>query len=355
MDLINDRGGLLGSHAMRLSVVFSFRNEEDVLPELIQRTRAILNHEIQKRTLSSFELIFVNDASTDHSLEILLEHAKGHEDIKVITMSRCFGVSPCVMAGLEYSTGDMVVYMDADLQDPPEVISELLAKWQEEKDIDVVHTVRLSRKGESKIKLFVTRIGYYILNKFAVVYLPVEAGDFKLLSRRVVNHLIQFKEIQPFMRGLVCWVGFKHSYVHYNRQPRYAGKSKFHVFSLKVINNFLGSALISFSSAPLKVASVLGLLTIIVDIILIGFVLIQKIQGNAVASWAALMIIVLFFSGVQLFCLGIMGLYINSIYEQSKDRPNYIIDKVFGFPNDMATRIPAERKYSKDIAQRTLG
>lgn len=322
----------------RLSVVFSFRNEEDVLPELIERSRTTLRQQIEQGILSSYELIFVNDASMDRSLEILTEHARGDNDIRVITMSRCFGVSPCVMAGLTYSSGDVVVYMDADLQDPPEVIPELLKKWKMEKDIDVVHTVRLSRKGESRVKLAVTRVGYYILNKFAMIYLPVEAGDFKLLSRRAVNHLVRLQEIHPFTRGLVCWIGFKHGYVHYNRQPRHAGKSKFHVFSFQVINNFLGSALISFSSAPLKVASVLGLLTIAIDLIMMGYILFEKIQGHTVAGWTALMIIVLFLGGVQLFCLGIMGLYLNAVYEQSKNRPNYIVDKTLGFPQDAAPK-----------------
>lgn len=314
-----------------LSVVFSFRNEEDVLPELIHRTRTVLEQEQSKGVLSSHEMIFVNDASTDHSLDILLEQAQRHKDIRIINMSRCFGVSPCVLAGMEHSSGDAVVYMDADLQDPPEVIPELLEKWQKGDHVDIVHTTRLSRKGESKIKLFITRIGYCILNKFASIYLPVEAGDFKLLSRRAVDHLIQLRENHPFVRGLVCWIGFKQEYVRYHRGSRYAGKTKFHVLSPKVLNNFFGSALISFSSAPLKIASFLGLLAIFIDFIIMGHTLWQMIQGIAIPGWTALMVVVLFLGGVQLFCVGIMGLYLNSVYEQSKNRPNYIIDSIFGF------------------------
>jgi len=321
-----------------LSVVFSFRNEEDVLPELIARTRKVIAQEQAQGTISSYELIFVNDASTDRSLEILLEHARGHEDIKVVTMSRCFGVSPCVMAGMEYSCGDLVVYMDADLQDPPEVIHELLATWKKKKDTDVVHTVRLSRKGESKTKLFITKIGYAILNKCASIYLPVEAGDFKLLSRRVVEHLVSMREVHPFVRGLVCWIGFKQDYVYYNREPRFSGKTKFHVLSLKVINNFFGSALISFSSAPLKIASFLGLFAILVDFAIMGYALFEKIAGRAIPEWTTLMIVVLFLGGIQLFCVGIMGLYLNSIYEQGKKRPNFIVDQTFGFPYDVSRK-----------------
>lgn len=322
-----------------LSVVFSFRNEEYVLEELIRRTRSVLNEEQTKGHLSSYELIFVNDASTDKSLELLMEQAKGHEDIRIINMSRCFGVSPCVLAGMEHSSGDAVVYMDADLQDPPEVISELLHTWQNEDNTDIVHTVRLSRKGESKGKLLITRIGYYILNKFSMIYLPVEAGDFKLLSRRAVNHLVQLRENHPFVRGLVCWIGFKQSYVQYHRRPRHAGKSKFHVMSLQVINNFFGSALISFSSAPLKIASFLGLLAIFIDFIVMAIALLAKIRGETLPGWTALMIVVLFLGGVQLFCVGIMGLYLNSVYEQSKQRPNYIVDTTFGFSEDISKRM----------------
>ena len=345
---MNSVNGLKKSSAKALpslSVVFSFRNEETVLRELIARTRTVLQGERTKGHLSSYELIFVNDASTDRSLEILCNEAKGHNDIRVITMSRCFGVSPCVLAGMEYTCGDAVVYMYADLQDPPELIPELLHAWQSDEHMEVVHTVRLSRKGEPGLKLLITRIGYHILNKFAMIYLPVEAGDFKLLSRRAVDYLVQLKENQPFVRGLVCWIGFKQGYVQYHRQPRHAGRSKFHVLSLKVINNFFGSALISFSSAPLKIASCFGLLAIFVDFIIGGVALLQMIQGKALPGWTALMIVILFLGGVQLFCLGIMGLYLNSVYEQSKNRPNYIVDHIFGFSEDTLRKMRRNHEY----------
>ena len=148
-----------------LSVVLSFKNEEENLWELIKRLRNVLTVERDKGIITDHELIFVNDASTDHSLEILLEEAKGHNDIKILNMSRTFGVTPCVLAGLRYASGDMVVYMDADLQDPPEVIPEMIKAWRESGDIDVVNTVRLSRAGETRIKLWVTKLGYFILKK----------------------------------------------------------------------------------------------------------------------------------------------------------------------------------------------
>jgi len=335
---VNSQKNHSNAGSPNLSIVFSFRNEEEVLPELIRRTKIVLQEELSKGNLSSYELIFVDDASTDDSLTILKEHAKGDNSIRILNMSRCFGVSPCVLAGMECASGDLIIYMDTDLQDPPEVIPELLQSWRDENGVEVVHTIRLSRQGESRIKLFITRIGYYILNKFSIIYLPVEAGDFKLLTRRAVDQLVQLRENHPFVRGLVCWIGFKQSYVQYHRRPRFAGKTKFHVLGLKVLNNFFGSALIAFSSAPLKIASCLGLFAIFADFIIMGAALWQMVQGEPVPGWTALMIVVLFIGGIQLFCIGIMGLYLNSVYEQSKNRPNYIIDNVFGFPDGALKR-----------------
>ena len=314
-----------------LSVVFSFRNEEDVLPELISRIRRILQEEIKKQSIAQYELIFVNDCSSDRSLGILLDQSKTFNDIKIINMSRRFGVSPCVMAGFKHSYGNVIIYMDADLQDPPELIPQLLGKWRNEESIDVVHTVRESRQGESIIKLALTRLGYAILNKITSINLPIEAGDFKLLSRRVVDDLLLMKEKRPFIRGLVCWVGYNQAFVPYHRQSRHAGKTKFPILCSDVINNFLDSALISFSSAPLKVAIFSGFLAILVDFGLLLHVLSEKLQGKAIPGWTALMIAILFIGSIQFFCIGIMGLYLNAIFEESKGRPNYIIESTHGF------------------------
>ena len=315
-----------------VSVVFSFYNEEDVLPELISRTRKVLEEQQQQGHVVSYELIFVNDASTDRSVDILKQHAKESADIRIINMSRNFGVSPCVMAGMEYASGELVVYMDADLQDPPELIPDLLKEWREGENVDVVHTVRLSRKGEPKIKLFITKVGYRLLHSITTLKLPIETGDFKLLSRRVVNHLVNLKEKRPFIRGLVCWVGFNQKRVYYHRPPRAAGKTKFNVFGWKVISNFLESALVSFSSLPLQFASLMGFVAILVSLALSIHVVIQKIQGVAVPGWTALMAAVLFLGSIQLFCLGVIGLYIHNIFEESKGRPNFIVESTWGFP-----------------------
>ncbi len=318
------------STSPKLSVVFSFRNEAEVLAELVRRMQTVLRQEIGKGGLASYELIFVNDASSDQSLSVLLEHKKADNAIRILNMSRPFGVSPCVMAGLEHSTGDVVAYMDADLQDPPEVIPDLLDAWRKQ-GVDVVHTVRRRRKGESSFKLWLTRLGYAILHRTASIRLPVEAGDFKLLSRRAVNHLVRLREHQPFTRGLVCWIGFPSAIVYYDREPRFAGTTKFAIFSPSVINNFLESALISFSAAPLKIAVLMGFLSIFVDLALLAHVLSEKFQGKAIPGWTAIMLAIIFIGSMQFFCIGIIGLYVNSIFLESKARPNYIIESSHGF------------------------
>lgn len=316
-----------------LSIVFSFRNEEDVLPQLIARVRAVMAKALAADLIKGHELIFVNDASTDNSLAILLDHAKGQDDIKVINMSRTFGVAPCVMAGFSYARGDAAVYMDCDLQDPPELIMDMLKNYLSDPEVEVVHTVRTKREGEPAFKLLVTKIGYMILNRYSNVSIPPEAGDFKLISRRALNYVLQFKENKPFMRGIVAWVGFKQSFVPYTREARFAGKSKFFVLGKKVVSNFLNAAVVNFSSVPLQISAYCGLCAILIDFGFIAHALFEKFSGHAVPGWTAIMIVTLFIGGVQLFCLGMIGLYLNSVHEQSKLRPNYIVSSTYGFPH----------------------
>ncbi|MBF0595399.1 MAG: glycosyltransferase family 2 protein [Candidatus Omnitrophica bacterium] len=314
-----------------LSIVFSFRNEESVFPELIRRVRAVMDDARGSGLIGGHEMIFVNDASTDRSVAILQEQFLVADDIRIINMSRTFGVAPCVMAGLAAAQGDAVVYMDCDLQDPPEVIPEMLRAWQNGEGVEVVHTHRRSRRGEPAFKMFITAIGYYILNRYCSVAIPREAGDFKLLSRRVVDQLLKFPEHNPFMRGLVAWVGFKQVFIQYDREARAAGDSKFFVLSHKVISNFLNSAIVNFSAVPLQVASYLGFAAIVVDLVLILHLILKGVRLDTLSSSTMILISVLLFGGVQLLCLGMIGLYLNSVHEQSKMRPPYIIESTFGF------------------------
>lgn len=321
------------------SIVFSFRNEEENIPELVNRTRAVFADLRSAGIVESHEMIFVNDASTDGSQELLMELAVDHNDIRILKMSRNFGVFPCTFAGFQHASGDIVIYMDSDLQDPPEVIPKLIKKWSNGKNIEVVHTVRTARDGESWFKLFTTRLGYWLLKSITNFDLPIEAGDFKLLTRRAVNHLIKFKEKMPYTRGLVCWVGFNQVSITYTRDPRFAGKTKFRTLGLGVITNFANSALISFSSAPLQISSIMGLFGCLTSSAIILHVIYLKLSGQSIPGWTAIMTAVLFIGSIQLLATGVLGLYIHSIYQEVKGRPNYIVEDMFGFDEDELDRI----------------
>ena len=314
-----------------LSVVLSFFNEADNLAELLNRLRKALRGEVAAGHLSCYELVFVNDASTDDSEKILRREADAGGDLLIVTMSHNFGVSPCVLAGMAHSAGDLVVYMDADLQDPPELIPRMLEVWRDTGDVDVVNTVRVQREGESRLKLFLTRLGYRILTTISDVEIPENAGDFKLLSRRVVNHLVGMNEKLPFVRGMVYWVGYKQTVVHYDREPRQRGRTKFPVCSSRVIRNFLFSALISFSTTPLVFTVVLGLLTSMLSSALLLYTLIQWILLREVTQgWTTLMATISLLGGMQLLTNGINGLYINTIFHETKQRPTYIVRSIYG-------------------------
>ena len=313
-----------------ISVVLSFYNEESVLPELIRRLRKVLQTERQQGTIRGHELIFVNDNSTDRSLEILLEEFHREPDIVVLNMSRNFGCSECVLAGMQYSKGDAVVYMDADLQDPPELIPKLIQEWQKGEEVEVVYTTRLSRAGEHPLKMLITKWGYRFINAVSDIDLPVDSGDFKLLSRRAVEELLRLREKKPYLRGLVSWIGFKQAQVFYHRGERYDGRkqTKFPVFSRRVIYGYLDRALISFSDIPLKASLFMGFLVSCGALLYILVVLFQKIMGWYVPGWPAIMATLLFLGGIQLIMLGVFGLYLNTIFLESKRRPNYIIKSV---------------------------
>ena len=322
----------IAQHPARLSVIFSFRNEDAVIPELVRRTRQVLEGERSQGQVSGYELIFVDDASDDRSVDLLRDLSEGRNDIRIVRMSRRFGVSPCALAGMAHASGDAVVYMDADLQDPPELIPEMLRVWRDGEDVDVVHTVRLSRDGEPWIKMVLTRIGYWILNRTTEFKLPQNAGDFKLLSRRVVDHLIVLKEKNPFLRGLVCWVGYRQAFVHYHRERRVAGQTKFPVWGRAVIWNFLDSALISFSSLPLKLSLLVGTAISFLAFLMLIYWVVQKLVLDYVTPGiSAVMVSILFLGGVQLITIGILGLYLSSVFQESKGRPNYIVKETFGF------------------------
>lgn len=322
----------MGREAAKISVVLSFYNERSILPELLQRMRAVFAPLITNGIVGSYELIFVNDNSTDES-EKYLKSELENGDIVIINMSRNFGVSECVMAGMAHANGDAVIYMDADLQDPPEVIPQLINAWQADPEAEVIYTTRTRREGEHWLKMLVTKIGYRFINAISEIELQVDSGDFKLLSRRVVDNLLQLKEDKPYMRGLVSWIGFKQIQVLYERSERFDGRenTKMNVLSRKVVYYWLDRALISFSDAPLKLMLFLGFGLSIVSFLYILIVLAQKILGLSLPGWTAIMSAVLFLGSVQIMMLGFIGLYIGAIFKEAKRRPRYIIKEVIRY------------------------
>lgn len=325
----------MGREVTCVSVVLSFYNERNILPELLQRMRAVFSSLIEKKITDSYELIFVNDNSTDESEKFLIsELDKG--DIVLINMSRNFGVSECVLAGMANSRGDVVVYMDADLQDPPEVIPQLLEAWRADAEADVIYTTRIRRHGEHWLKMLVTKIGYRFINIISDIELQLDSGDFKLLSRRAVDNLLQLKEDKPYMRGLVSWIGFKQVQVFYDRSERFDGRAntKMKVLSRKVIYYWLDRALISFSDAPLKVMLLAGFVLSTSSLLYIFVVIGQKILGISIPGLSAIMSAILFLGGIQMIMLGFIGLYVGAIFREVKRRPRYIVKNIMGVKNN---------------------
>jgi dolichol-phosphate mannosyltransferase len=304
--------------------VLSFRNEAAVIPELIDRlTKALDGAAI------AHELVFVNDASTDASLAILTKQRETNPRIKIVNMSRRFGVAPCVVAGMRHAKGDAVVYMDTDLQDPPELIPTLWARWRE--GADVVYTVRTDRRGESRAKLALTRAAYGLIARASSIDLPVEAGDFKLLSRRVVDELLALDEQDLYLRGLVTWVGFKQVAVPYERQPRAAGETHFPLLgSLGPITTLL-AGITSFSHAPLVLFLVMGVVFGgLSKLVLLGM-LVAWLVGSPPSAAAALVVFGVLLWSSLVFGIGVVGLYLARIHREALGRPRYIVESTIGF------------------------
>ena len=303
-----------------LSIVFSFKNEENNLPVLISRTVKTCSEIINW----DYELIFVNDNSTDKSEKILIE-LQNKYPITIINMSRNFGVGPCVLAGFKNANGDAVIYMDSDLQDPPELIQKLVI--EHDAGADIVHTVRKKRLGESKFKLLVTYIAYRIINFFSDISLPINAGDYKLISRRALDKILELKEHRPYIRGLSVWVGYKQSFVNYTRDTRGFGQSQFSTFSSSSVNELI-TGLTAYSIQPLYFGIILGFFSIIISIILIIHTLYAKFNDLTALGSAGVLISISFFSGIVLLSQGVLGIYIARIFEQVRGRKRYVIKDI---------------------------
>ena len=316
-----------------ISVVFSFRNEEKNIEELLKRT-----HEtIGKFNNYSYELIFVNDSSTDNSLDLLKENQKNYP-IKIIDMSRRFGGTACRIAGFKNSSGDLIVDMDSDLQDPPELIEKLIKRSEE--GIEIVHTIRTKRHGEPLLKMFFTKIGYKLINFFAEINLMENAGDFKLYSRKALNHILNINEYDPYVRGLSVWVGFKQDFIEYEREKRFSGETHYSwlspksVFSTRSPFSEFFRGITSFSNAPLYVSFFAGLILFIFSIFLIVYAIMIKFLDLSSPGVPTLIVLQSFFGGLILLNVGVLGIYLGKIFNQIKGRPKYVIKEIFNKKNE---------------------
>ena len=304
----------------KISVIIPMYYEEEVAEECYKRMTSVL----QNIENYDYEIICINDGSRDKTLSILENLAIRDKRLKVLSFSRNFGHQCAVTAGLKYVTGDAIVIIDADLQDPPELIPEMLKLW--EAGNDVIYGKRKTRDGESVFKLFTAKIFYKTLNALSDVEIPKDTGDFRLVDRKVVDTINSLPEHNKFLRGLFSWVGCKQIPFQYERKERFAGKTK---YPLKKMLKLASDGIISFSTKPLKIVGGLGIISIVISFILLIYALISYIfkLNNLSAGWTSLMLGITFFAGVQLLSLWIMSEYIARIYDESKNRPQYIIEK----------------------------
>lgn len=312
----------------KISVVIPMYYEEEVAKECYEKVSKVLKSLKEKY---DYEIIFVNDGSKDKTLEILEDIAKDDKRAKIISFSRNFGHQAAVTAGLKEVSGDAIVIIDADLQDPPELIPQMLELW--EQGNEVIYGKRKTRKGESAFKLLTAKMFYKTLNALSDVEIPKDTGDFRLVDRKVVDVINSLPEHNKFLRGLFSWVGFKQEAYEYERQERYAGKTK---YPLKKMLKLASDGIISFSTKPLKLVGALGIVSIIISIILLIYALISYIfkLNQLSAGWTSIIVAVTFFAGVQLLSLWIISEYIGRIYDESKGRPQYIVDKKINFDKD---------------------
>ena len=304
----------------KISVVIPMYYEEEVAQECYSKMTQVLSN-IKDY---DYEIICVNDGSKDKTLPILEKIAEEDKKVKVISFARNFGHQCAVTAGLKYVTGDAIVIIDADLQDPPELIPEMLKLWEEGNE--VIYGKRKTREGESKFKLLTAKMFYNTLNALSDVDIPKDTGDFRLVDRKVVDVINSLPEHNKFLRGLFSWVGFEQKAFEYERKERFAGKTK---YPLKKMLKLASDGIIGFSSKPLKIVGGLGIITICISfIILIYAILSFAFKWNQLApGWTSLMVATTFFSGVILISLWMIGEYISRIYDETKGRPQYIINK----------------------------
>lgn len=304
----------------KLSIVIPMYYEEEVVNECYTRLEKVVTN----LEGYEYEIIFVNDGSKDKTLELLTEIAKENKNVKIVSFARNFGHQAAVTAGLKEVTGDVILIIDADLQDPPELIPDMLKLWEEGNE--VIYGERKSREGESKFKLFTASMFYKTLNALSDVEIPKNTGDFRLVDRKVVDKINAMPEHNKFLRGLFSWVGYKQYAFKYERKERFAGETK---YPLKKMLKLAADGIIGFSTKPLKLLGGLGIISICISFLILIYALLSFIfsWNNLAEGWTSLMVAITFFAGVQLLSVWILSEYIGRIYDETKKRPEYVIDK----------------------------
>jgi polyisoprenyl-phosphate glycosyltransferase len=326
-----------------LTIVVPAYNEQEVLPEFHRRvTKAISNLPLD------YEILYINDGSTDSTLKVLAELRKGDPHVAIVDLSRNFGKEIALSAGLDHARGDAVVVIDADLQDPPELIPELVSAWRD--GYDVVYATRSAREGESLMKRATAHLFYRAIQGVSRFKIPQDTGDFRLLSRRAVNALKQFREQHRFMKGLFAWIGYPQKSVPYRRDPRFSGETKWNYWKLW---NFAIEGITSFTIAPLKIAMYLGLIVALGSFGYGAFIIIRTLLfGNPVAGYPSLMVVILFLGGVQLVALGVIGEYLGRMFDETKGRPLYLVNAYHEPALDQ--RLSLAHTFSRDFDERII-
>ncbi len=304
----------------KISVVIPMYYEEAVVYECYNR---VVNS-LKKLNNYEYEIVVIDDGSKDKTLKILESLAVNDNNLKIISFSRNFGHQAAVTAGLKETTGDVVVIIDADLQDPPELIEKMIKLWEDGND--VIYAKRKVRKGESRFKLYTAKMFYRVLNGLSDIEIPKDTGDFRMADKKVVDVINSLPEHNKFLRGLFSWVGFKQVPFEYERKERFAGKTK---YPLKKMIKLAIDGIISFSSKPLKLIGGIGIFSIVISLAVLIYSLLSYIfnWNNLMPGWTSIMVSITFFAGVQLLSIWMMSEYISRIYDESKKRPEYIIKK----------------------------
>jgi glycosyltransferase involved in cell wall biosynthesis len=306
-----------------LSIVVPVYREEKNIPEYLRRIRPVL-----AAVTEDYEIIFSLDPSPDRTEDVILENRAADERIKLLKFSRRFGQPMATLAGMQYASGQAVIVMDVDMQDPPELIQQMAAKWRE--GFDIVLPQRRHRTGEPWIKKAVSAVGYKVINRIADVQIPPNTGDFRLMSRRVVNELLKLKESHGFLRGMVAVVGFRQVIIPFDRPPRHTGETNYNRFFGSLRIGFNG--IFCFSTYALQLSTILGFVIAGFSFLLMGIYLFYKLMGWTIL-WGnpTLVILISFLGGIQLISVGILGEYIGRIYEEVRARPKFIVDHAVGF------------------------